>query len=358
MASWNSSAETFTDEAKVGEGPYSIFIATNNTIYISAPAWNSIFIRHNASLLEENITFDNLFYPLSVFVTFKDDIYVYGIYENHDGDNIYRVDSSSRVEQRSSGGNRRSKFKCCCFFICWCPCYNNNPPINAGSQTNNNSSNSQNSQNHSQNQENIHWRVYRRSLMNKTSSVLIMTVSGSCFSIFVDINNNIYCSMEYHHQVVKKSLDPGSDNLTIVAGNGCNGSASNMLNYPRGIFVDTNFDLYVADSSNHRIQLFTSGNLSGQTIEGNGMSENVTLFYPTGVTLDGDQFLFIVDSGNHRIILWRSGSFQCLVGCSTGNGSASSQLLFPTILSFDSYGNMFVVDTGNDRIHAVGASFE
>jgi hypothetical protein len=349
VASWNPSAETFADNKTIGEELYSIFINTNNTVYVPAQTYNSIIIWHNASLPQENIAFDNLFYPLSVFVTFEDDIYVYGIYENHNEDNIYRNHPSSYVEKRSSGDIRlfppRPKCKVCPKWKREPRCCKKNPPTNPGIQVNSNITTGQQSSNSSQNQEHIYGSVYKRSLMNTTSSVVIMNVSESCFSIFVDINNTIYCSMEDHHQVVKKSLNRYLDNLTIVAGNGCNGSASNMLNYPCGIFIDINFDLYVADSFNHRIQLFSLGNLSGETLVG-----NATLLYPTGVILDVDQSLFIVDSGNHRIIVWRSGSFQCLVGCSTENGSASNQLFSPTTLSFDSYGNMFVVDTGNDRI--------
>ena len=53
--------------------------------------------------------------------------------------------------------------------------------------------------------------------------------------------------MQDYHQVITKSLDFVSSPVTVVAGTGTVGSTSNMLNKPRGIFVDINFDLYVAD---------------------------------------------------------------------------------------------------------------
>jgi sugar lactone lactonase YvrE len=157
--------------------------------------------------------------------------------------------------------------------------------------------------------------------------------------------------MRDDHQVVTKSLNSVSNTLTIVAGTGVVGPTLTMLSNPHGIFVDINFDLYVADSGNDRIQLFQSGQLSGRTIAGNeSSSTTITLSYPTGIVLDGDNNLFIVDSSNNRIIGSGPNGFRCLVGCSGSSGSASNQLWSPHSLSFDSYGNMFVTDYGNNRI--------
>ena len=55
--------------------------------------------------------------------------------------------------------------------------------------------------------------------------------------------------MRFDHQVVKRSLNDGDMTLIIVvAGTGFPGSAFNQLDQPMGIFVDLNFDLYIADS--------------------------------------------------------------------------------------------------------------
>jgi hypothetical protein len=124
-----------------------------------------------------------------------------------------------------------------------------------------------------------------------------------------------------------------------------------MLNYPQGIFVDINLDLYVADCRNNRIQLFQSEQLDAITVAGSGsLNTTISLNCPTGVVLDADGYLFIVDSGNNRIVGSGSDGFRCLVGCSNSTGSASNQLDGPRTLSFDSYGNMFVTDYGNNRI--------
>jgi hypothetical protein len=175
-----------------------------------------------------------------------------------------------------------------------------------------------------------------------------MNGNECCYGLFVDINDNLYCSINSKHQVIKKSLSNQANPSTIVAGIGTMGSSSNMLSRPWGIFVDINFDLYVADFDNDRIQLFKSGELNAETLVGTGAPGTFTLNYPTGVVLDADKYLFIAD--RYRIIGSGPNGFRCLAGCSGSSGVASNQLDKPMTLSFDSYGNMFVTDSNNNRI--------
>jgi hypothetical protein len=187
--------------------------------------------------------------------------------------------------------------------------------------------------------------------INTIDSILVMNVASTCFSLFVDINDTLYCSMEDQHQVVEISLNnPSTNTTTIAAGTGSSGSTSNMLSYPRGIFVHINFDLYVADCGNDRIQLFHFGQLNATTIVGNGSSVTITLNCPTGIILDADGYLFIVDMNNHRIVESGPDGLQCIAGCSGTGGSAPNQLNHPQSLAFDSFGNLFVVDKDNGRI--------
>jgi len=187
--------------------------------------------------------------------------------------------------------------------------------------------------------------------VNTTNSIIVMNVNSTCFSLFVDINNTLYCSLENQHQVVTTSLNNNSPNPNmIVAGTGLPGSASDMLNQSKGIFVNINLDLYVADCGNDRIQLFHFGQLNGTTVPVNGSLGTITLDCPTGIILDADDYLFIVDYGNSRIIGSGPTGFRCVVGCSGNSGSVSNQLNYPQSLAFDSLGNLFVVDQNNNRI--------
>jgi len=185
---------------------------------------------------------------------------------------------------------------------------------------------------------------------NSAHSIQIMYSCTECVDIFIDTSDQIYCSMRDKHQVVRKSPDTVSNIITIVAGTSSNGTSDTMLSNPLGIFVDINFDLYVADCGNDRIQLFSINQLNGTTVVGS-TSPNTTfpLDCPTGVILDADKYLFIVDQRNHRIVGSGPNGFRCLVGCS-GSGNAPNLLNNPTSMAFDTYGNIYVTDTNNNRI--------
>ena len=177
--------------------------------------------------------------------------------------------------------------------------------------------------------------------------ISVMNVTSACFGLFIDIDENLYCSMIYNHRVDKKW---SNGTTTIVAGIGVEGFTPDMLNHPWGIFVDINLDLYVADCYNHRIQLFRLNQRNGTTVAGKGSANRtIELIRPTGIILDGDQHLFIVDNNNHRIIGSDENGFRCIVACS-GQGSTSNKLSFPQSIAFDSFGNLFVVDQNNNRI--------
>lgn len=192
-------------------------------------------------------------------------------------------------------------------------------------------------------------RVIQR-LATGNMFTVVISVEKPCRSLFIDKNNTFYCSMIFAHKVVKQSLNEPGSPLILAAGTDTWGASSKALAGPWGIFVDVNFDLYVADSENHRIQLFVQGQTTAKTVAGKGSKDTkITLSLPSGVFLDRDKHVFIVDSGNHRIIGSGSDGFRCLVGCGSA-GALSHQLISPTTLSFDSHGNMLVADAGNNRI--------
>jgi len=189
------------------------------------------------------------------------------------------------------------------------------------------------------------WNVKNRTLLSSTP------IYAGCYSIFVDINDDLYCSALYLHMVMRKSSRDQSNKVTIVAGTGSAGSSAAMFNGPRGIFVTSNLDLYVADCNNDRVQLFRSGQINATTIVGSGSNSTMTVDCPEGITLDADGNLFIVSSNQHRVItVGPRGNGRCVVGCTGSSGSAANQLSGPTTLSFDIEGNLFVGDSVNNRI--------
>ena len=186
--------------------------------------------------------------------------------------------------------------------------------------------------------------------VNATNSVTAMNVDGPCYSLFLDIQENIYCCMGDTEKVIRKLANDSPNTTMTVGGTGIRGSSATTLHNPRGIFVDKQFNLYVADCGNNRIQLFPLGQSSARTVAGANASDTITLICPSGVILDADGYLFIADAGNHRIVASSFNGFRCLVGCTLVSGPASNQLDSPRRLQFDSHGNLFIVDKLNGRI--------
>jgi DNA-binding beta-propeller fold protein YncE len=83
---------------------------------------------------------------------------------------------------------------------------------------------------------------------------------------------------------------------------GDNGLATDAeLNNPRGVAVDMEGNLYIADAGNHRIRQVISTTGVITTVEGIGIPSSAALKYPSDVFLDKFDSLYISDSLNHRI---------------------------------------------------------
>jgi len=321
MTSWDPDAETLVPLDEFKDRFFNIFVNTNNTMYVTI-SYDGLY----------KMNIDKLPWKLTNIKTISESIV--SVFADTDNDiNVCCTDVSENT-QSSTVTTALDKETCKClirFFIC----LKYECSTTSSSQTKS---------------ETINKVIHKwDSITNKLQSVA--TVNESCFSLFVDKNNTIYCSLTYSHLVMKKFLGNHNDLLSVTAaGTGTEGSDNIRLAYPFGIFVTDKFDLYVADFGNHRIQLFKHGSQSGTTIVTNGSYEHIELSFPTGIVLDADGFLFIVDYGNHRIIGSGPNGFRCVVGCSGRNGSAPNLLSNPITMNFDNYGNIIVVDRGNHRI--------
>ena len=182
---------------------------------------------------------------------------------------------------------------------------------------------------------------------NSNTSIPALFVSESCLSLFIDTYDRLYCSAGGSHQVIRNSYLGNINQTAIVAGNGTPGSAANMLNTPRGIFVDLNMTLYVADCFNDRVQMFRADERNGITLAGNGSSGTIDLHWPVGIVLDGNGYLFIADALQNRIVASGPNGFRCIIGCAPAGSSAIN---YPRTIHFDSDGNLLVMEFGNSRL--------
>lgn len=150
------------------------------------------------------------------------------------------------------------------------------------------------------------------------------------------------------------------------------GSALGQFRSPQGIAVDSKGFIYVADTENHRIQVFDPSTFKptekrpvavwgsrcllrtgegcrdpdggGPLVPGDGQFDG-----PTDVVVDAAGNVYVVDSGNHRIQKFDStGRFLGKWGT---RGSGDGQFETPLGIALDSSGKIaYVADKGNHRI--------
>ncbi len=172
--------------------------------------------------------------------------------------------------------------------------------------------------------------------------------------------NDLYVSDYMNFRVVLfSSMQIGNPLPKVVAGvTGSAGSAPNQLYAPMGITLDGQKNLYVADFFNSRIMLWRPNATSGILIIGNGTygSDSMSLNQPSGIFLDQDNsLLYVADTNNHRIQVFHlTGSPPyngTTVAGGNGPGSDSHQLNTPTdVWVSKKTGAIFIAEYGNNRI--------
>jgi sugar lactone lactonase YvrE len=172
-------------------------------------------------------------------------------------------------------------------------------------------------------------------------------------------------------------IDTGGG-LTRMAGNSQLGFSGDggpavqaQLNNPLGLAVDSNNNLYIADSGNNRIRRVTIGTGVITTIAGlatagytgdNGQSAGAALNNPQGLAVDTSGNLYIADTGNNviRKITASSAIINTIAGTGTGGQptgdggpATAAQMNAPTGVSVDTTGNIYIADSKNNRIREV-----
>jgi DNA-binding beta-propeller fold protein YncE len=159
--------------------------------------------------------------------------------------------------------------------------------------------------------------------------------------------------MKLDQPLSAQSLSAAATNyaLTVSAGLlqviGHAGTGPGEFNRAEGICIDSEDRIYVADSCNHRIQIFAPDGTFlrefGQA--GSGLGQ---LSYPYDVTVDRAGNIFVCEFGNSRIQVFDS---QCqpveIIG---GAGFEPGQFNNPWAIASDPRGNLYVADALNHRL--------
>jgi ABC-type spermidine/putrescine transport system permease subunit II/DNA-binding beta-propeller fold protein YncE len=125
------------------------------------------------------------------------------------------------------------------------------------------------------------------------------------------------------------------------------GTGNGEFNRAEGIDIGPDDRIYVADSCNHRIQIFSPRGEWMRTCgrAGRALGE---LSYPYDVKVDRAGRQFVCEFGNSRIQVFDpNGRPLEIVG---GPGDRPGQLNNPWAIALDSKGNLYVADAGNHRV--------
>jgi ABC-type Fe3+ transport system permease subunit/DNA-binding beta-propeller fold protein YncE len=151
------------------------------------------------------------------------------------------------------------------------------------------------------------------------------------------------CEYGAVERVQRFSADGGKLLLSL----GRFGSGAGEFNRAEGLATDAQDRLYVADSCNHRLQVFDPDGrwLASYGRAGTGLGE---LSYPYDVGVDAAGNQFVCEFGNSRLQVFDPQHRPVeIIG---GAGSAPGRFSNPWSLALDSAGNLYVADALNHRV--------
>jgi len=192
--------------------------------------------------------------------------------------------------------------------------------------------------------------------------------SSPC-GVAVDSSGNIYVADTDNHSIRK--VTPAGVVTTFAGTAGMSGGndgtgANARFEGPRGLAVDASGNLYVADWGNSTIRKVTPGGvvstlagLAGEWGDANGTGANARFRGPSSVALDSNENVYVADSFNHTIRkVTQAGVVTTFAGSSgysgflngTGTGAFFNK---PNGVTVGTDGNLYVGDSENNLIRRV-----
>jgi sugar lactone lactonase YvrE len=175
-------------------------------------------------------------------------------------------------------------------------------------------------------------------------------------SVSLDNDDNIYVADSNNHRIqVFKAT--GAYDYSI--GSGSSGNNPREFNYPSDLAIDSNGKIYVADTHNHRIQVLAASGAFDYSIGKSDCTSgtNIREFNtPSGIYVDASGKIYVADTNNHRVqVFTASGDFSYSLG--TGSLSDDPEVIGkPMDVVVDNNGNIIVAEQQYTRIKVFTSS--
>jgi sugar lactone lactonase YvrE len=177
------------------------------------------------------------------------------------------------------------------------------------------------------------------------------------FGVSLDSADNVYVADRSSDTIRKVTPAGVVTTLAGLAGHAGSADGANSaarFNEPGGVAVDTKGNVYVADWGNHTIRKVTPVGTNGvvATLAGragvsggaNGTGTNAEFYYPNGVAVDTNGNVYVADTANAAIRkVTPAGAVTTL----------STSFSGPTGVAVDTNGNVYVADYYSDTIRKV-----
>ena len=144
-----------------------------------------------------------------------------------------------------------------------------------------------------------------------TSGGIVSSIGGAVFSnplgVAVDSLGNIYIA-DTNNNKIKMMTQAGV--VTTIGGTGDSGfldgpALSALFNRPSGVAVDSNGNVYIADTSNNKIRMITSSGIATTLVDyatiTNVSSTISATFTPYGISIDTARKVYFTDKANNRV---------------------------------------------------------
>lgn len=182
--------------------------------------------------------------------------------------------------------------------------------------------------------------------------------------IAVDGNGNVFIADSESHLI--RRIDGQSGALTTIAGSGTAGFLDHSnpvmgrLNFPTAIAVDDIGNIYFCELNNNRVRKIDATTGALMTVIGDG--SNGVLNGPQGVAVDADGNVYVSNTNGRRIVKLtvNTGLLTTIAGSGhrgrrDANSAIKGSFRAPCGLAIDSAGNIFVADADNHSIRMIDA---